>query len=84
MKKPRVQVTDHAVLRYLERGLQMDIEAIRCEIGHRVERGVDRGASAVCVDGLRYRLVDDVVVTVVPVNRPARGKGRPGKRGARK
>ena len=33
IKKPRVQVTDHAVIRYLERALGMDVETIRREIG---------------------------------------------------
>ena len=80
MKKPITTVTDHAVLRYLERVLEIDIETIRREIGHKVDRGVQEGACGVIVDGFRFRLVDGAVTTVVFANRPERGKGTRRKR----
>ena len=72
MKHPRTHVTDHAVLRYLERVEGIDIEAVRRRIGHAVDRTVDRaagmGACGAVIDGWCYRLEPGekgpVVVTV--------------------
>ncbi|WP_323036230.1 hypothetical protein [Pararhodobacter sp.] len=72
MKHPRTHVTDHAVLRYLERVLRLDIEAHRREIGRLVDRAVQEGASGVVIDGMAYRMVRDAGVPVVVTIRPAR------------
>lgn len=68
MKTPRTHVTDHAVLRYLERVVGLDIEGLRRQIGHDVDRAADLGACATQIDGWRYCLAYDhgrpVVTTV--------------------
>jgi hypothetical protein len=76
IKKPLTQVSDHAVIRYLERVLQMDVETIRREIGRKVDRGAGMGASGVRIDGFVYKLRDGHVTTVVDAARPERGQCR--------
>lgn len=51
---PRLFVTDHAVLRHLERICGQDVERIRRELRHRLQRGADLGAGAVVLDGHAY------------------------------
>lgn len=57
-------VSDHAVLRFLERCHGLDVEAIRAEMRHAVETGVRFGASAVICDGVKFVLREETVVTV--------------------
>jgi len=57
-------VTDHAVLRYLERKHGVDIEAIRAHIAQLVARGVEKQGDAVVVEGVKFVLRGNVVVTV--------------------
>lgn len=79
MKKPIAQVTDHAVLRYLERVRGMDIEAVRREIGHIVDLSQDHpGACGVVAGGFTYRLNGGVVTGVHTQNRPNQRTGRHG------
>lgn len=81
MKKNPVRqpkVTDHAVIRYLDRVMGIDVEAIRREISARVTAGVQLGASAVVADGMRFVLADEHVTTVRPCHseqRHPRDKG---------
>lgn len=69
MKRSRLRVSDHAVLRYLERVGGFDIERLRREIARRVETAVQAGACGVVVDGWSFRIKDDpqgpVVTTVI-------------------
>lgn len=59
-------VTDHAVLRYLERARGVDVEAARAEIAAKVARGVAAGAAFVTHDGLRFVIRSGrVVVTAL-------------------
>lgn len=82
MKTPPITVTDHAVLRYLERVLQIDIEAHRAEIARNVALAEEfEGASAVLKNGFRYRLRGGAVVTVVPVHAPDPRTSRCDRRG---
>jgi hypothetical protein len=76
MKKPIVIVTDHAVLRYLERVMLVDVESLRCRIGQRVDRAVAAGASAVIVEGFRYALREGYVTTVLEASTPDVRTGR--------
>jgi hypothetical protein len=86
MMKPRVQyVTDHAVLRYLERIKGIDIEQARREIAARVDKvlqdpriadGEVDCASGVVIDGYAFRLEGQTVVTVLKVNHPDKRTGR--------
>ena len=72
MKKPVAEVSDHALLRYLERVLHIDVEAHRCEVGRKVDRAmVHPDACGVRVDGFTYKLCGQVVTTVVPSHKPS-------------
>lgn len=69
MKRARLRVSDHAVLRYLERVGGFDIERLRQAIARRVETAVQAGACGVVVDGWSFRIADGphgpVVTTVI-------------------
>ncbi|MDT8856450.1 hypothetical protein RNZ50_15760 [Paracoccaceae bacterium Fryx2] len=87
MKRPPVPVTDHAVIRYLERVVGIDVEALRDEIRAKVEPGVRLGACGVRSGGFNYRIIDGVVVTIVlaghedePSGKPVTVKPAPGRR----
>lgn len=82
MKKPLHPVSDHAVLRYLERRHGLDVESVRRELGHRVEAACEgqSGMSAAVIDGMRFVIsAEGVVVTAMHKNLPERG--RVGRRG---
>ena len=66
MKKPRHHVTDHALLRFMERAQGFDIEAIRRDLGRRIDAACagHEGHCGVTIDGFTFRIVDDRVVTV--------------------
>ncbi|UXU74342.1 MULTISPECIES: hypothetical protein [unclassified Paracoccus (in: a-proteobacteria)] len=69
----KVIVSDHAILRYLERVGGFDIARLRREIAQRVQAAADVGAGAVVIDGHSF-LIDKgefgpVVVTVLPVGK---------------
>lgn len=73
------QVTDHAVLRFVERVLGVDVEAIRRHLANpAVDRATEFGASTVILaDGTRLKLRDGAVVTVLPKRRvPKCKRGR--------
>ena len=74
MKKSIVHVTDHAVVRYLERVHGVDIEGLRRRIGRRVDRGVALGAGRVKADGVQYCLSGKTVTTVVKQELRRRGQ----------
>ena len=74
MTKP--PVSDHALIRYLERVLNIDVERHRRLISAKVARGVELGASGVIVDGYCYKLLQGRVITVVEANRPDLRTGR--------
>ncbi len=77
MKKPLAYVTDHALLRHLERVQGIDIEAIRLELGHLVDKVIEAGAKATVSEGMRYVLIEDRLVSCVPVKSiPLRGRAR--------
>ena len=65
---PAPVVTDHALVRYLERVVGIDVEAHRREVAGLVGVAVEHGASALVHDGHRYRISDFRVTTVVPVH----------------
>lgn len=77
MKKPLHPVSDHAVLRYLERACGVDVEAVRREIGYKVALALDHpGACGVIAAGFKFKLQDGVVTTVIKVTRPDMRLGR--------
>ncbi|MBO9421730.1 hypothetical protein J7481_19640 [Labrenzia sp. R4_2] len=57
-------VSDHAVLRYLERVLEIDTEAVRKHIHSETETAIAVGAATLKRNGVRYVIVDGAVVTV--------------------
>ena len=65
---PLPSVTDHAVLRYLERAKGVDVHAVRRHIADLVRRGVEKQGDAVVVEGVKFVLVENRVVTTVPKN----------------
>lgn len=56
---PRLQVTDHAILRWLERVEGININAIRNRILATARIGVEHGASSVRKDGVTFHLSYD-------------------------
>lgn len=75
MKKPLAHVTDHAVLRHLKRVHKVDVEAVRRELGFKVDAAIEAGAAATVSDGIRYVLVEDRLISCVPVkSTPQRGR----------
>ena len=61
----RHPVTDHALLRYLERVCGMDVEAIRGRIYAECEQALRAGAARRNVRGVSYRMKGGRVVTVI-------------------
>ncbi|MCX5497305.1 hypothetical protein OSH11_21590 [Kaistia dalseonensis] len=68
-----IGVTDHAVVRWIERAHGVDVPAIRQQIIGHVARGVDitermdpRGNVTVVLDGVRYVVRNHTVVTILP------------------
>lgn len=51
--KPTIHVTDHAVLRYLERAHGLDVEAVRRHLAGRVENGARLGAVGVTIENVK-------------------------------
>lgn len=68
MKQEPITITDHAVIRYLERVQGHDIAAIRKEIA-RIAATADQHDTCLAVtsNGFRYVLRGRSVVTVVPI-----------------
>lgn len=71
-------VSDHAVLRYLERRQGVDVEAIRAAIAAKADFEAGRGARVVTVDGVilcigRDRVGGPIVTTALGIDmRPSR------------
>jgi hypothetical protein len=61
-----ITVSDHAVLRFLERHHGIDVEHVRQLIGACCQRGVEAGAPVVRVGKARFLLRGRVVVTCYP------------------
>ena len=59
----QLPVSDHAVLRYLERICGVDVDAVRRRIFEAAESAVKHGARGIVVDGIVYRLQEGYVTT---------------------
>ncbi|WP_048646584.1 hypothetical protein [Nitratireductor soli] len=72
----RLHVTDHAVLRYLERAHGLDVEAVRRHLAGRVAAGARLGAAAVTIENVKLVLrrngVEVSVVTALKPGWPSR------------
>lgn len=60
-----VPVTDHAVLRYLERHGYVDVEAARRQIFAECQEALNSGATKLQINGTEYRMENGVVITVI-------------------
>lgn len=82
MSDAKPHITDHAIVRYLERKEGVDVKALRSVIAKRVAKGVELGADRVHHDGITYQLTGHVVTTCVEKNKPSVHTGMAkGKRG---
>ena len=82
----KVRVTDHAILRYLERFGGLQIERLREDMAARIEAVRDPSTPYVHIDGLSFVVREDhgmAVVTTVMTNKGPR-KPRKRRKGARK
>jgi hypothetical protein len=67
---PTPSVSDHAVLRYLERAYGLDVAAVRSEMMVGIPAAIDFGASVVICHGVRLIIRDGRrVVTALPKGR---------------
>lgn len=64
-------VSDHAVLRYLDRAMGLDVDAIRQSIEATVKPFLAEGVATVSKDGLAYIIRDGRVVSVWEASRDA-------------
>jgi hypothetical protein len=70
MSRPRLQISDHALLRWLERSGALDVEALRQSLEGSLQRAADAAAAieaerfSIVADGLIYLVRDGVLVTV--------------------
>ena len=70
------RITDHAVVRFLERSMGIDVEAIRTRLRTpAVRTAILSGASSVKFENVRLILANAAVVTVVDGVKKARTKG---------
>lgn len=62
-----LHVTDHAVLRFLERAYGLDVASVRAEMLSGVQVAINFGASVVIAHGVRLVIRDGrTVVTALP------------------
>lgn len=67
MPKPDpVRVSDHAVLRYMERAMGLDIETVRQHIADTCAGAAAVGAVCVRSEGFRFEISGNAVITVRP------------------
>lgn len=64
--KEPVHVTDHAVLRYLERVIGLNIDVVRDHIAGICAAPAAFGVSAVRAEGVRFEITNNTVITVRP------------------
>lgn len=59
-------VSDHAVLRYIERIMHIDVEAIRAKLASpMIEQAAEFGCDTVIMNDCRLRLQGTIVATVI-------------------
>lgn len=61
-----IRVSDHAVLRYLERAMGLNVEIVREHILQLCVAPASYGAVCVRAEGLRFEIASGAVTTVVP------------------
>ena len=59
-------VSDHALLRYLERVYNLNIEEKRQEmLSDNVQSAIKAGATSINFDGVKFKVSDNVITTVI-------------------
>ncbi|MDX8354334.1 hypothetical protein [Cognatiyoonia sp. IB215182] len=77
MKRSRINITDHAILRYIERVMEIDVDAVRSSIAATIAVADEHPTCiAVTKDGFRYVLVGDTLVTIRRITRAAGHKSK--------
>lgn len=66
LSKEPIRVTDHAVLRYLERAMGLNVEIVREHILQVCADAAAFGAVCVRAEGFRFEIVENRIVTVAP------------------
>lgn len=61
-----VKITDHAMLRYLERVVGFDFSGFRDTLERRLQPAIDAGAGVAKIDDTTFIISDNRVVTVLP------------------
>lgn len=70
-------VSDHAVLRYMERAKGIDIESVRTHIALLCRSAVNAGAASLKTEGVEFQFKNRTVITVTPKTRgPTRTRQR--------
>ncbi len=73
---PEISVSDHALIRFMERVNGVDVENIRCTIREMVRSAIDAKAMSITIDGFCYTL-DPNRRSVISVLAPGmRSKGK--------
>lgn len=75
----RPHISDHALLRYLERVVGIDVQSHRRAVERRVSDAVEQGACGLISGGYRYAIRDRTVTTVTTAScalREQRQQGR--------
>lgn len=67
--KEPIRVTDHCVLRYLERAMGLNVEIVREHILQICSGAAAFGAVSVRAEGVKFEISGGAVVTVVPDQR---------------
>ena len=61
-----IHITDHALLRYVERVFGIDVDAVRRQIlTDGIAKCIELGASTITVNGIQFRVKDRSIVTVI-------------------
>lgn len=68
MSSPKVtlRVTDHAVLRYMERAMDLNVEIVREHIASICAGAAGIGAVCLRSEGVRFEITNNAVITVSP------------------
>lgn len=69
-RTPKNTVTDHAVLRWLERFGYVDVEKVRKQIHSETKEALNSGATKLKINGIEYRMRDGKVVTLIAHRKP--------------
>lgn len=67
-------VTDHAVLRWLERACDIDVETVRHLIGECCARGLEAKCKCIVIDGVKFIATEDGTI-VTALHKRAKGGG---------